>query len=143
MRMSWQNSRTMDRHVGSIVKKQPAAIAMQRRILAVSAVALLVGNWRLAGSVPTRKTFWQFCWRGGAILGAAWLAYNDVQRLPTWLLLILPVLLIVLIRWSKLLIWIIPGLLVWAAPLRRILARRARRAQRSAPNECYCVREDR
>ncbi len=61
-----------------------------------------------------------FCWRMGAILAAAWLAYDDVQRLPNWLLLALPVLAIVLVRWSRLLLVLIPALILWAI-LRRLL----------------------
>jgi hypothetical protein len=76
---------------------------------------LLVGWWS-----PGSENVLAFCWRAGAILGAAWLAYDDVQRLPTWLVLMLPLLLIVLVRWSKLLLWIIPGLLIWAI-LQRVL----------------------
>ena len=56
----------------------------------------------------------------GPILAAAWLAYDDVQRLPNWLLLAMPVLLIVLVRWSRLLLLLIPALILWAV-LRRLL----------------------
>jgi hypothetical protein len=93
---------------------------MQRRILAVSAVTLLliaVGTWWWH---PEAESTLSFCWRMGAILAAAWLAYDDVQRLPTWLLLMLPVLLIVLVRWSRLLLLVIPVLILWAV-LRRLL----------------------
>ena len=48
----------------------------------------------------------------GGVLLAAWLAYDDVQRLPNWLLLSLPVLLIVLVRWPRLLLLLIPALVV-------------------------------
>jgi hypothetical protein len=60
------------------------------------------------------------CWRGGAILAAAWLAYDDVQRLPNWFLLISPILLIALIRWARLALLLIPVLILYAF-LRRIL----------------------
>lgn len=93
---------------------------MQRHVLAASALflllaAILVGWWR-----PDAENVLAFCWRAGAILAAAWLAYDDVQRLPNWLLLLLPVLLVILVRWSKLLLWVIPALATWAI-LRRLL----------------------
>jgi hypothetical protein len=59
------------------------------------------------------------CWRGGAILGAAWLAYDNVQRLPTWFLLVSPLLLIALIRWGRLTLLLIPILIAYGF-LRRI-----------------------
>ena len=65
-----------------------------------------------------RRTLLAFCSRGGALLAAAWLAYDDVQRLPGWLLFALPVLLIVLVRWPKLLLLLIP-LLILCAVVRR------------------------
>jgi hypothetical protein len=89
---------------------------MQRRILAVLAISLLVGGvilefWRPSAEIA--EIALSCCWRGGAILAAAWLAYDDVQRLPNWLLALLPVLLIVLIRWPRLLLLIVPALAVW------------------------------
>jgi hypothetical protein len=86
---------------------------MQRRIMGVSATVLLLSAaviwWRYPGAEGTLA----FCWRMGAILAAAWLAYDDVQRLPNWFVLALPVLLIVLVRWPKFLVLLIPGLVVW------------------------------
>jgi len=60
--------------------------------------------------------------RMGAVLVAAWLAYHDVQRLPGWVLLLLPVVLIVVVRWPRLLLLLIPALVLWAI-LRRVLSR--------------------
>ena len=92
---------------------------MQRRILACSAVLLLVAavasGWGYPGAEATRS----FCWRMGLLLAAAWLAYDDVQRLPNWLLLAMPVLLVVLVKWSRLLLLLIPALILWAV-LRRL-----------------------
>ena len=47
-------------------------------------------------------------------MGAAWLAYDNVQRLPGWLLVSLPLLLVVLVRWPKLLLLLIPLLILSA-----------------------------
>jgi hypothetical protein len=93
---------------------------MQRQILAGSAVVSLLGAVVVQCWYPEAETTLAFCWRMGAILAAAWLAYDDIQRLPNWLLLTLPVLLIVLVRWSRLLLLFIPALIVCAI-LRRLL----------------------
>lgn len=99
---------------------------MQRRILAASAVLFLASAVVLQIWWPEAEVSLACCWRGGAILAAAWLAYEDVQRLPNWLLLVMPVVLIVLIRWSRLALVLIPALIL-AAVLRRLLRPREQR----------------
>ncbi|MEN6408020.1 MAG: hypothetical protein ABFC77_16320 [Thermoguttaceae bacterium] len=94
---------------------------MQRRILACSAVLFLLGAVVLWLWWPQAEVSLACCWRGGAILAAAWLAYNDVQRLPNWLVLTLPVTLILLIRWPRILWMLIPAL-IGLAVVRRILS---------------------
>ena len=63
------------------------------------------------------------CTRLGGILAMLWLAYPDVQRIPTWGLVLVPVLLIVFIKWPKqLLLLAIPAVILLAIlrrPLRR------------------------
>jgi hypothetical protein len=86
---------------------------MRRAILGLLALgmfagALVVGRWS-----PGNDGVAAFCWRFGAIAAAAWLAYDDVQRLPGWLLLVLLVLLVVLVRWPRLLWVILPLLILW------------------------------
>ena len=101
---------------------------VQRRILGAAALAMLIGAavmWLWQPQPDSRLAFyWQgslaLCWRMGAVLAAAWLAYDDVQRIPGWLLLILPVLLIVLVRSSKLLL-VLLLLLILGAILWRLL----------------------
>ena len=56
----------------------------------------------------------------GVVLAAAWLAFDDVQRIPGWLLVISPVLLIVLVRSPKFFLLLLPVLVVCAI-LRRFL----------------------
>jgi hypothetical protein len=95
---------------------------IKRRILAVAAVGSLV----VAGAIwlwrPEMEVELAFFSRAGGMLLAAWLAYDDVQRLPGWLLLTLPVVLIVIVRWPRLLLLLIPAILVTAI-LRRGLPR--------------------
>ena len=55
-----------------------------------------------------------FCSRLGAIMAVWWLAYNDLRRLPVWLLSGLPVVVIVLAKWPRYIFFVIPVLLVLA-----------------------------
>jgi len=96
---------------------------MQRRILAISAVSLLLGALAIYFWFPESQGALAFCWRGGVLLGAAWLAFDDVQRLPGWLLLAVPVLLIVAAKWPRLLLTLIPLIIIWAV-MRKILGGR-------------------
>jgi hypothetical protein len=76
---------------------------MQRKILGVMAVALLISAavlWFIWPDAKDTATL-AFCWRMGAVVAAAWLAYDDIQRLPGWILAVLPVLAIVLVRWPR------------------------------------------
>ena len=98
---------------------------MQRRILGVAAVVFLLAAAVLWWWQPRMEVELAFFSRMGAVLVAAWLAYDDVQRLPGWLLLLLPVLLIVAVRWPRLLWLLIPALLLWAI-LRKLLPREQR-----------------
>ncbi len=100
----------------SIRKMHP----MRRLILGVAAVGMLLGALAIRHWWPGQEMALGCCWRGGAILAAAWLAFDDVQRLPNWLAVSLPVVLIVLVRWPRLL-WVVLPVLVGVAVLRRLL----------------------
>ena len=80
----------------------------RRRILAISAGVFLIAAAVLNLWYPTAEMTLSFCWRMGAILGAAWLAFDDVQRLPNWLLLAMPVVLVVLVKWPRQALLLIP-----------------------------------
>ena len=95
---------------------------MQRQILAIAAILSLVGAVLIWLWQPEMETTLSFCSRMGAVLTAAWLAYDDVQRLSGWLLLMLPAFLIVVVRWPRLLLVLIPALVFWAI-LRKTLSR--------------------
>jgi hypothetical protein len=92
---------------------------IQRRILAVAAVVSLVVAGVLWFWRPEMEMELAFFNRTGGMLLAAWLAYEDVQRLPGWLLLSLPVFLIVIVRWPRLLLLLIPAVLILAILRRR------------------------
>jgi hypothetical protein len=92
---------------------------VRRNILGISAAALLLAAGAVWLWMPQAELTLAFCWRGGALLAVAWLAYEDVQRLPGWLLLAVPAVLIVVARWPRLIVAIVPLLLVLAL-LRRM-----------------------
>jgi len=96
---------------------------MQRRILGVAAILFLLGAAVLWWRWPGMEVQLAFLSRMGAVLVAAWLAYDDVQRLPGWVLLLLPVVLIVVVRWPRLMLLLIPALVLWAI-LQRVFPRR-------------------
>jgi hypothetical protein len=87
---------------------------MQRRILGISAFVLLAGAVATWLWWPGAGVLLSCCWRGGVVFAAAWLAYPDVQRLPNWLLLTLPVVLFIVLRWPWLLMLAILLLIVVA-----------------------------
>ncbi len=92
---------------------------MQRKILGVMAAALLLLAavlWCLPHDFEDTMTVatLAFCWRMGAVVAAAWLAYEDIQRLPGWILAVLPVLAIVVVRWPRYALLVIPATIVAA-----------------------------
>lgn len=95
---------------------------MQRLILAITTVTLLLGALVTHFWYPESQGTLAFCWRGGLLTGAAWLAFDDVRRLPGWFLLTLPVLLIVAAKRPRLLLTLIPLLIVWTV-IRKILGK--------------------
>ena len=96
---------------------------MQRRILAISAVVLLLSAAAIWLWWPESEGALAFCWRAGVLMAVAWLAFDDVQRLPGWMVLAVPVMLIVAARWPRLLVALIPLLILWAI-LRKVLGGR-------------------
>jgi hypothetical protein len=95
---------------------------MQRRILAAIAILSFFAAIVMMVWFPGEEMALAFCWRFCAIAAASWLAFDDIQRLPGWILIALPVILIVLVRWPRLL-WMLIPLLIVLAVLRRLSAR--------------------
>jgi hypothetical protein len=54
------------------------------------------------------------CWRFAPIMAILWLAYDDLKRVPRWLLVVLPIAVIVLVRWPKLALLCLPLLAIFA-----------------------------
>jgi hypothetical protein len=93
---------------------------MQRHILTVVAAGSLLMTaaiWLWWPGLESQLAFWG---RLAAVSAAARLAYDDIQRLPGWLLLMLPVVVIVVVRWPKFFFLLLPALVIWAI-VRKVL----------------------
>jgi len=93
----------------------------QRHVLGGIAVISLVMGIGLYWLRPEAAGPLAFCWRLGAVAGAAWLAYDDIQRLPAWLALLLPVVLLIIL-WRPKLLWLLLPLAIIMFVLRRLTA---------------------
>jgi len=89
-------------------------MAVQRRIVAACAAIAFLGAGAAWAWLPEPGAMVGFFLRLGAILAALWLAFDDLQRLPGWLLAMLPVAILVLVRWPRALFVLLPFLAVWA-----------------------------
>ncbi|MGO8690122.1 MAG: hypothetical protein ACLQLG_10845 [Thermoguttaceae bacterium] len=89
---------------------------MRRHILGILAMAFLLGaaalwRWSPGGNYLMLEGM---AWRVGALLTAWWLAYPDLDRLPGWLLVVLPAAVLLVLYRPKFLWLIIPALIVLA-----------------------------
>ena len=105
--------------------KRKTSVA-NRHILAALAIALLVSSVIILIWWPTAELQFSCCLRGGIFLAAAWLAYDDIQRLPGWLLATLPVFLIILIRWPRYFLVLVP-VVIFTSIAHRVLRKKERR----------------
>ena len=89
---------------------------MRRHLVGILAILFLLGGVAFLIWPPSAQydQLSSICWHVGPILAALWLAYPDLCRLPGWVLLALPVLAIVLVRWPKFLLMLIPLLIALA-----------------------------
>ncbi len=97
---------------------------MQRHALGVFAIVLLVVGVATYGREDTAVA--GACLRIGAVLALLWLAMPQLRDVPPWLLGSLGVVLLIVLRWPKLLWAILPlAAVLWL--LRPRIGRRARR----------------
>jgi hypothetical protein len=54
------------------------------------------------------------CWRTGGCLAVLWLAYPDLRKVPGYVWITLPILILVLAKWPRLFLLVIPLLLLYA-----------------------------
>jgi hypothetical protein len=98
---------------------------MRRHILGILAMAFLLAAAALWFSAPGGQypLLEGMAWRVGALLAVWWLAYPDLDRLPGWLLLALPAMVLLVLYRPKVILLLIPALIVLAL-LRPRLGRR-------------------
>lgn len=90
---------------------------MRRHLIGILALFLLLGAaifwiWPPEGSFQTGLE--ATCWRAGALASVLWLAYSDVHRLPAWFWISLPLLVIVLAKWPKRFVYVVPVIIALA-----------------------------
>jgi hypothetical protein len=88
---------------------------LRRNLLGVLAIVFMLGALASWIWPPTQGMGleWQAaCWRFAPILAALWLAYYELKRVPWWLWLILPVVIIIIVKWPRYLLLSIPILIL-------------------------------
>ncbi len=89
---------------------------MRRHILGILAMGCFLGAaalWRWSPG-DHYALLEGMAWRVGALLTAWWLAYPDLDRLPGWLLVVLPAAVLLVFYRPKFLLLLIPALIVLA-----------------------------
>ena len=95
--------------------QRPATYDPRRTILGILAILFMLGALGCWIWPPTQGVGLEWesaCWRIGPILAVLWLAYNDLKRIPWWLWLMLPVILIIIVKWPKMILLGIPFLIL-------------------------------
>jgi hypothetical protein len=88
---------------------------MPRYLIAVAAGTLLlvaVGLILWAPNTPMWQESIALFTRLGAIAFLFWLAWYDLRRIPTWLLVTLPIAAVILARWPRFFLLLVPVLVV-------------------------------
>jgi hypothetical protein len=100
---------------------------MRRHLIGIIALVLLasaVGLWLwVPVSSPNRDTLMGAFNRVGILMALFWVAYRDLQRIPAWLLAVIPALLVVLAVKPKWFLFLLPMALVLAFLFPRIKKR--------------------
>ncbi|MBN2292547.1 MAG: hypothetical protein JXM70_08990 [Pirellulales bacterium] len=86
-------------------------------IIALVLLAVAVVLWLWPNEGNTMLGLEAACWRVGALMSMLWVAYTDVQRIPAWLLGIIPPL-IVLLAWRPRLFLIVAPIILAIAVIR-------------------------
>ncbi|MGA2031042.1 MAG: hypothetical protein ABSG68_02195 [Thermoguttaceae bacterium] len=90
---------------------------MRRRAIGIIAILLLaigLSSWLWLPGEGWQQSFQAVCCRVGAVMAALWLAYPDLERMPGWIWAIVPALVLIVAKWPKLLLLVIPALIVAA-----------------------------
>ena len=93
---------------------------MRRHAIGIIAIVLLVvagALWLFPSEDNGFLGLQAACWRVGALMGILWVAYADVQRIPAWLLGVIPPL-VVLLAWRPRLFFVVAPILLFIAFIR-------------------------
>lgn len=88
---------------------------LRRTLLGVLAILCMLGalaSWIWPPSEGMGLEWQAACWRFAPILAALWLAYYELKRVPWWLWLVLPVAIIIIVKWPRYLLLSIPILIL-------------------------------
>lgn len=88
---------------------------MHRRAIGIIAcvlllIAAMMWMWPLASEFHLGLE--AACWRVGALMAVLWMAYPDLKRLPGWMLVLVPVMLIAIAFKPRRAIYVLPILLL-------------------------------
>jgi hypothetical protein len=83
-------------------------IAVVAGVLLLTAVGLII--W--APNTPMWQESIALFTRLGAIAFLFWLAWYDLRRVPTWMMVVLPIAALVVARWPRLFLLLVPVLVV-------------------------------
>lgn len=99
---------------------------MPRHYIAIMAAVCFLGAVVFAvwSPGPGYEAVDSFFWRLGALLAVLWLAYPDLMRVPRWVALAVPALLIVIVKWPRLIFVIVPAM-IFLVVLQRLLRPKA------------------
>jgi hypothetical protein len=101
---------------GMLRNNQPQTTNDTRRtLIGILAVFFLLGALACWIWPPTQGVGLEWesaCWRFAPILAVLWLAYPELKRVPWWLWLVLPVALVIIVKWPKTFLLSIPFLVL-------------------------------
>ena len=106
--------------------QRPTTNDPRRTILGILAIFFMLGALGCWIWPPTHGVGLEWettCWRIGPILAVLWLAYYDLKRIPWWLWLTLPVILIIIVKWPKYILLSIPFLILLVLLNKRMKSR--------------------
>jgi hypothetical protein len=95
--------------------QRPTTNDPRRSILGILAIFSLlgaIGSWIWPPTDGFGLEWQSACWRFAPIMAVLWLAYDELKRIPKWLWLVLPVALIIIVKWPKTFLLCIPFLVL-------------------------------
>ncbi|GAB6166093.1 hypothetical protein JCM19992_20930 [Thermostilla marina] len=116
----------------------PQSYRWRRHAIGLLGLILLAGGcwfWFFPPQGNFQATLEAACWRGGSLAMVVWIGFYEIVRLPTWVLLAAPIVLVIAVYRPRLLLALIPVFLLIAIfrPRRPSADRKRRAPRRSKP----------